>query len=68
MLSNSSTAPNTPVKACTILLTRDNMAGIEVFMVKRNQKIDFAYGALVFPGGKLDVQDSDPELLKFCSG
>ncbi|MEE3000597.1 MAG: NUDIX hydrolase [Pseudomonadota bacterium] len=68
MSSNLSTVPNTPVKACTILLTRDNVAGIEVFMVKRNQKIDFAYGALVFPGGKLDVQDSDPELIKFCSG
>ena len=57
---------NLPYPASTVLLIRDSMAGPEVFMVKRNHKIDFAYGALVFPGGKLDNQDSDPELLDLC--
>ena len=57
---------NAPVPATTVLLTRDNQNGLEVFMVTRHHKIDFVYGALVFPGGKLDIHDSEPELLEFC--
>ena len=40
--------------AATILLLRDSADGIEVFMVVRNHQIDFAAGALVFPGGTTD--------------
>jgi 8-oxo-dGTP pyrophosphatase MutT (NUDIX family) len=58
---------NTPVVATTVLLTRDSENGLEVFMVTRHHKIDFAYGALVFPGGKLDDNDSDPDLIDLCS-
>lgn len=47
----------------TVLMVRDGMAGLEVFMVKRNHAIDFASGALVFPGGKLADGDSDPVLM-----
>ncbi len=43
--------------AATILLLRDGAAGLEVFMVVRHHAIDFASGALVFPGGR--VEDSD---------
>ncbi len=57
---------NTPVPASTVLLVRDTKAVFEVFMVTRNQKIDFAYGALVFPGGKLDAEDSNIKLLQSC--
>ncbi len=49
-----------PLPAATILLLRDSAAaGLEVFMVLRHQQIDFASGALVFPGGKVDPQDAD---------
>jgi 8-oxo-dGTP pyrophosphatase MutT (NUDIX family) len=44
--------PATPVPSGTILLLRDGVSGLEVFMVKRHHQIDFASGALVFPGGK----------------
>jgi 8-oxo-dGTP pyrophosphatase MutT (NUDIX family) len=45
--------------AATILLVRD--AGcLQVLMVKRHHQIDFASGALVFPGGKTHVGDRDP--------
>lgn len=54
--------------AATILLLRDSPAGMEVFMVVRHQQIDFASGALVFPGGKLAAGDSDPRLPQLCSG
>jgi 8-oxo-dGTP pyrophosphatase MutT (NUDIX family) len=46
--------------AATILLLRDGRDGIEVFMVVRHQAIDFAGGALVFPGGR--VEEADHEL------
>ena len=56
-----------PVPAATILLVRDAGAGLEVFMVERHHEIDFATGALVFPGGKLDPGDRDPRALARCA-
>lgn len=47
----------------TLLMLRDGSSGPEVFMVKRNHAIDFASGAIVFPGGKLSPGDSDPVLM-----
>lgn len=47
------------VPAATILLLRDEPS-FEVLMVKRHHQIDFAAGALVFPGGKTHVSDHDP--------
>ena len=43
--------------AATVLLVRDGANGLEVFMVVRHHKIDFASGALVFPGGSVDPGD-----------
>ena len=50
------------------MVIRDGEAGLEVFMVRRHHEIDFASGALVFPGGKTDPQDEDPRLLDLCDG
>ena len=60
--------PPIPLPAATILLLRDGAAGLEVFMVKRHHQIDFASGALVFPGGKVDPHDRDPALRKHADG
>lgn len=49
-------APTRP--ASTILLLRDGVEGLEVFMVVRNRAIDFAGGALVFPGGRVEEADA----------
>ncbi len=43
--------------ASTILLVRD-AAALEVLMVERHHQIDFASGALVFPGGKVAAEDA----------
>lgn len=43
--------------ASTVLLVRDSVDGMEVFMVVRHHQIDFASGALVFPGGSIDKDD-----------
>ena len=37
-------------------------------MVTRHQQIDFASGATVFPGGKVNVGDEDPRVRDCCSG
>jgi 8-oxo-dGTP pyrophosphatase MutT (NUDIX family) len=49
-----------PRPAATVVILRDGSEGIEVFMVVRHHEIDFASGALVFPGGKVDESDADP--------
>ncbi|HEX2486530.1 MAG TPA: NUDIX hydrolase [Myxococcota bacterium] len=54
--------PAEPVLAATILLVRDGRDGLEMFMVQRHHQIDFATGAMVFPGGKLEPGDRDPGL------
>ena len=55
-----------PVPAATILMLRNGATGLEVFMVVRHHQIDFASGALVFPGGKVDAGDG--EVRSFCEG
>jgi 8-oxo-dGTP pyrophosphatase MutT (NUDIX family) len=45
--------------AATIMLLRDGPKGIEVFMVVRHHAIEFAAGALVFPGGRVEESDYD---------
>ena len=45
--------------AATVLLLRDEPT-FEVLMVRRHHQIDFASGALVFPGGKTHQGDHDP--------
>jgi 8-oxo-dGTP pyrophosphatase MutT (NUDIX family) len=56
--------PATPVPAATVLMLRQRQY-LEVFMVVRHHQIDFASGALVFPGGKVDQGDFDPELIPY---
>ena len=53
--------PAKPVPSATVLILRDGEgpAPLEVFMVVRHHQIDFASGALVFPGGKADPSDFD---------
>ncbi len=48
-----------PRLAATVLLVRDRPQGLQVFMVVRHHKIEFASGALVFPGGKVDTEDRE---------
>jgi 8-oxo-dGTP pyrophosphatase MutT (NUDIX family) len=52
--------------AATLLLLRDGDAGLEVLMITRHAETAFAGGAAVFPGGRLDAEDSAPTLLRHC--
>jgi 8-oxo-dGTP pyrophosphatase MutT (NUDIX family) len=71
MPSSEQRPPRTPTEAkpsATIVLVRDGSAGLEVFMVQRHHRIDFATGAMVFPGGKLEPGDAAPALRARCPG
>ena len=48
-----------PRPASTILFLRDGPTGLETFMVVRHHQIDFASGALVFPGGRFEPADAE---------
>ena len=58
--------PNEP--AATVLLVRDIQGeGLEVFLIERAAKTNFG-GAYVFPGGKVDLEDSSGRLSDMCQG
>jgi 8-oxo-dGTP pyrophosphatase MutT (NUDIX family) len=65
--------PPPPRPATTVMLLRPSVPGegtspLEVFMVVRHHQIDAFSGALVFPGGKLEEADGDPQLRLRCGG
>jgi 8-oxo-dGTP pyrophosphatase MutT (NUDIX family) len=47
-----------PRDAATVVVLRDGARGVEVYLVKRSRAVDFMAGAHVFPGGRLDKDDS----------
>jgi 8-oxo-dGTP pyrophosphatase MutT (NUDIX family) len=67
-MSEAVPASRPPRPASTLLLVRDGTQGLEVFVVERHHQIDFAGGATVFPGGKLEEGDQDPDLRQRCTG
>ncbi len=67
-MSDEKEKPVTPRPAATVLMLRDGPKGMEVFMVKRHHKIDFATGALVFPGGSADPGDSSDTVRRRSDG
>ncbi|MCK8785698.1 NUDIX domain-containing protein [Roseomonas sp. NAR14] len=54
---NAAAAPVAARLAATVLLLREGGRGPEVFMVVRHRAIEFASGALVFPGGRVENGD-----------
>ncbi|MEZ5901587.1 MAG: NUDIX hydrolase [Hyphomicrobiaceae bacterium] len=62
------TEPAQPRIAATLMLARDGTDGLELFMVVRHHEIEFASGALVFPGGSVDPADFDPRWRNLAVG
>ena len=57
--------PVRPQPASTIVLAREpGNRPFEVLLLRRPSEARFAAGAYVFPGGKIDEADSDPELIR----
>lgn len=58
-----------PRHAATIILMRPRTQGdFAVFMVKRHARSGFMANAYVYPGGRLDPEDSAPELAELAEG
>ncbi|APW36755.1 NUDIX hydrolase [Rhodoferax koreense] len=60
---NYSVVHTPPRAAASVVLLRDGPLGLEVFLVQRHGASEVLGGAYVFPGGKLDAEDAEPELL-----
>jgi len=52
-----------PRPAASVMLLRDGDGGPEVFMLRRHSDSDVLGGAYVFPGGKVDADDHDDEMM-----
>ena len=65
--ADSNSPKNNLESAATIILIRDVSSVSEVFMIKRATKSNFG-GAWVFPGGKVDNEDSENNILDYCQG
>ncbi|HEY2989629.1 MAG TPA: NUDIX hydrolase [Candidatus Binatia bacterium] len=59
-----------PKNAATVILVRPAQSGggIEVFLTRRPEGMDFLGGAYVFPGGTIRKGDCAAEVLKRCGG
>ena len=56
--------PAVPRDAATVILVRPGAGGggVEVFLLRRTEALEFAPGACVFPGGSVDERDADPAI------
>ncbi len=51
--------PVPPRGAATVILVRDQAAGVEVYLLRRHLSMAFAAGMYAFPGGTVDPRDFD---------
>jgi len=56
--------PAVPRDAATVILVRPGAGGggVEVFLLRRTEALEFAPGAYVFPGGSVDERDAGPAI------
>lgn len=63
------TSNQTPKNASTVILLRsEESGGLEVYLTRRPDKMDFLGGAYVFPGGSVRKEDYLEKTLKRCAG
>jgi 8-oxo-dGTP pyrophosphatase MutT (NUDIX family) len=55
-------------KATTIILLKEKTEGFDVYLLKRHEKSSFMAGNFVYPGGRVDPEDSRPETYALCKG
>ncbi|MEM8618158.1 MAG: NUDIX hydrolase [Actinomycetota bacterium] len=69
MSSNRTADHEVPIHpASTVMLVRDAADGTEVLMLQRTAGAAFGAGMYVFPGGRVDLADSGPEVETWCHG
>ena len=67
-LDRSPAQAATPRPAATIVLLREGEGGLEVLLTQRVRTAAFVPGAYVFPGGRVDHDDGDAELVGRLEG
>lgn len=60
---HSEPIPGQARAASTVVMLRDGSAGLEAFLLERHGLSEILAGVHVFPGGKLDREDADPDTL-----
>src|SRR4029450_5404496 len=50
-----------PRRAATVLILRDGVPGLEVYLLRRTKGMPFAGGMTAYPGGGVDPRDGDIE-------
>ena len=55
-MTEQNETPVSPRLSATVMLLRDQPDGLEVFMVVRHRQIEFASGAIVFPGARAYIR------------
>ena len=64
----NATPPVEPRPAATIVLVRPGQDGLEVLLTRRPDSMAFAAGLHVFPGGRVEPGDADPDLVRRARG
>ncbi|WP_144208453.1 NUDIX hydrolase [Mycobacterium tilburgii] len=59
---NATPEPLPTRPAATVMLVRDAPAGLNVFLMRRHSKMEFAPGVIVFPGGGVDDRDRNADI------
>jgi 8-oxo-dGTP pyrophosphatase MutT (NUDIX family) len=60
--------PAPALPAATVVLVRGSAEGPQILLLRRNRTTGFVPGAYVFPGGRVDAADADPELRQRATG
>lgn len=60
-MTDSGDTPAPLIPAATVVILRDGSTGPEALMVQRSRAVSFAGGMWVFPGGRVDPDDVDPD-------
>jgi len=61
--------PVRPKPASSVLLVRPgSQSPAEVYMIRRQKSMRFLGGFYAFPGGKVDPEDGEPQILARCRG
>ena len=59
-MSSNDASPSQLIDAATVVVMRDCADDVELLMLRKNSKIYFG-GMWVFPGGRVDAEDRNPE-------
>ncbi|MEB3034286.1 NUDIX hydrolase [[Mycobacterium] nativiensis] len=59
-MNNPPPLPTRP--AATVMLVRDGVSALDVFLMRRHAAMEFAAGVMVFPGGGVDDRDRSTDI------